>query len=145
MFYSSDEVLQYVQENDVKFIRLAFCDICGTLKNVAIMPSQLERALDEGITLDPRSLRGFNAAGGYDLLLRPDPSTLTAMPWRPQQGRVVRQPSCSTSIPRSCPVSICSPVSRWRKRTSPPRRQMRGRRAWTTSTRRSVPTWGLAS
>lgn len=90
MFYSSDEVLQYVQENDVKFIRLAFCDICGTLKNVAIMPSQLERALDEGITLDPRSLRGFNAAGGYDLLLRPDPSTLTAMPWRPQQGRVVR-------------------------------------------------------
>ena len=41
MFYSSDEVLQYVQENDVKFIRLAFCDICGTLKNVAIMPSQL--------------------------------------------------------------------------------------------------------
>ena len=90
MFYSSDEVLQYVQENDVKFIRLAFCDICGTLKNVAIMPSQLERALDEGITLDPRSLRGFNAAGGYDLLLRPDPSTLTAMPWRPQQVRVVR-------------------------------------------------------
>lgn len=90
MFYSSDEVLRYVQENDVKFIRLAFCDICGTLKNVAIMPSQLARALDEGITLDPRSLRGFKAAGGHDLLLRPDPSTLTAMPWRPQQGRVVR-------------------------------------------------------
>ena len=90
MFYSSDEVLQYVRENDVKFIRLAFCDICGTLKNIAIMPSQLERALDEGITLDPRALRGFQAAGGYDLLLKPDPSTLTAMPWRPQQGRVVR-------------------------------------------------------
>lgn len=90
MFYSSDEVLQYVRENDVKFIRLAFCDICGTLKNIAIMPSQLERALDEGITLDPRALRGFQASGGHDLLLKPDPSTLTAMPWRPQQGRVVR-------------------------------------------------------
>ena len=90
MFYSGSEVLQYVHDNDVKFIRLAFCDICGTLKNIAIMPSQLERALDEGIALDPRSLRGYQSADSRDILLKPDPSTLTAMPWRPQQGRVVR-------------------------------------------------------
>lgn len=90
MLYTSEELLQYVQDNDVKFIRLAFCDICGTLKNIAIMPSQLERALEEGIALDPCMLAGFEAAGSHDLLLRPDPSTLTAMPWRPQQGRVVR-------------------------------------------------------
>ena len=42
------EVVQFIQENDVKFIRLAFCDIFGNQKNIAIMPTELERAFEQG-------------------------------------------------------------------------------------------------
>ena len=44
MNYSKDEVMQYVAEEDVKFIRLAFCDVFGRQKNIAVMPGELERA-----------------------------------------------------------------------------------------------------
>ena len=45
------EVLQFIQENDVKFIRLAFCDIFGTQKNISILPDELERAFQYGISI----------------------------------------------------------------------------------------------
>ena len=44
MKYKASEVLQFVAENDVKFIRLAFCDIFGTQKNISILPEKLESA-----------------------------------------------------------------------------------------------------
>lgn len=83
-------VQEYIAENDVRFIRLQFCDIFGTLKNISIMPSQLERAFNEGIGFDASSIRGFLNETESDLLLIPDPSTMCRLPWRPQQGRVVR-------------------------------------------------------
>ena len=52
-------VLQFVEENDVKFIRLAFCDVMGTLKNIAIMPSELPRAFETGVSFDASSILGF--------------------------------------------------------------------------------------
>lgn len=90
MNYTANEVLQFVQENDVKFIRLAFCDIFGTLKNIAIMAGELPRAMESGISFDASAVKGFMNASESDLLLFPDPSTLAVLPWRPQQGRVVR-------------------------------------------------------
>ena len=84
------EVLKFVEENDVKFIRLAFCDIFGTQKNVAIMPEELPRAFETGISLDASSVRGFFNARETDLFLVPDPGTLSILPWRPSHGRVVR-------------------------------------------------------
>ena len=57
--YTFQEVMQYVMENDVKFIRLAFCDIFGTQKNISIMPRELSRAFREGISIDASSIRGF--------------------------------------------------------------------------------------
>ena len=85
------EVLQFVAENDVKFIRLAFCDVFGFQKNVAIMADELESAFDHGVTFDPSALGGvWQGAQAHDLLLFPDPATLAVLPWRPQQGRVVR-------------------------------------------------------
>ena len=51
-------VLQFVEENDVKFIRLAFCDVMGTLKNIAIMPSELPRAFETGVSFDASSILG---------------------------------------------------------------------------------------
>lgn len=44
MVYEKEEILQYVIEEDVKFIRMTFCDVMGRLKNVSIMPDELDRA-----------------------------------------------------------------------------------------------------
>ncbi len=88
--YKFQEVMQYVLENDVKFIRLAFCDIFGTQKNISIMPRELSHAFEEGISFDASAVRGFMNVDSSDLLLFPDPTTLSVLPWRPSQGRVVR-------------------------------------------------------
>lgn len=90
MKFSTQEVMQYVQEEDVKFIRLAFCDVYGEQKNIAIMPSELERAFRHGIAIDASAIAGFGGEIRSDLFLHPDPSTLVRLPWRPESGKVVR-------------------------------------------------------
>lgn len=85
-----DEILNFVEENDVKFIRLAFCDIFGNQKNISIMPQELERAFTIGINFDSFLILGYDDPIYQDLYLLPDPSTLNILPWRPQQGRVAR-------------------------------------------------------
>lgn len=90
MSYSVSDILEFVEENDVKFIRLAFCDIFGRLKNFSIMPYQLATAFEDGIAFDGSSILGFRDIVHSDLFLKPDPDTLSVLPWRPQQGRVVR-------------------------------------------------------
>ena len=90
MKYTREEVLQYVQEEDVKFIRLAFCDVFGKQKNISILPDELLRAFDSGIAFDASAIAGFLDEAHSDLLLRPDPATLTLLPWRPEHGKVVR-------------------------------------------------------
>ncbi len=90
MNYTAKEVLQFVEENDVKFIRLAFCDIFGRLKNISILAPELPRAFEHGISFDASAIRGFMNVEDSDLFLFPDPGTLVVLPWRPQQGRVAR-------------------------------------------------------
>ncbi len=90
MKYSKQEVIQYVQEEDVKFIRLAFCDVFGRQKNISIMPRELPRAFEYGIAIDASSIAGFGDEVHSDLFLHPEPETLTLLPWRPEHGRVVR-------------------------------------------------------
>lgn len=90
MKYEKQEVLQYVAEEDVKFIRLAFCDVFGKPKNISVMPCELERAFAAGVPVDSSEIDGFGGAGGCDVYLHPDPDTLTVLPWRPEHGRVVR-------------------------------------------------------
>ena len=84
------EVMEFVEENDVKFIRLAFVDLFGTMKNIAIMPTELPRAFDRGISFDASAVKGFCDISSSELFLKPDPGTLTVLPWRPQTGRVAR-------------------------------------------------------
>ena len=90
MSYSTNDVISFVQENDVKFIRLSFCDIFGNMKNIAIMPSALKNAIVNGVSIDASAFTGFAYENHSDLLLMPDVSTLTVLPWRPQSGRVMR-------------------------------------------------------
>lgn len=90
MEYTAQEVIRFVGENDVKFIRLTFCDIFGTQKNISIMPDELSRAFESGISFDASAVRGFMNVEESDLMLFPDPGTLMILPWRPQHGRVAR-------------------------------------------------------
>ena len=102
MKYTIPEVIQYVKEEDVKFIRLAFCDIFGRQKNIAIMPYELERAFNTGIAIDASAIPGFGCDAHSDLFLHPDPSTLSRLPWRPESGSVVRM-FCDITCPDGTP------------------------------------------
>ena len=84
------EALQFVEENDVKFIRLAFCDIFGRQKNISIMPKELPRAFESGISFDASAIRGFMNVEESDLFLVPEAGTISILPWRPSHGRVMR-------------------------------------------------------
>ena len=123
MQYSKGEVLQYVQEEDVKFIRLAFCDVFGRQKNISIMPEELPRAFSQGIAFDASAIKGFGDEAHSDLLLIPEPETLVPLPWRPEHGRVMRM-FCRIVYP-SAPESRHqnrNPPSRQSARPAPPPR-----------------------
>ena len=90
MTYSENEILQYMREEDVKFIRLAFCDVFGKRKNISIMPEELPRAFETGIAFDASAIAGFGDEQRSDLFLHPEPETITVIPWRPEHGKVVR-------------------------------------------------------
>lgn len=98
MKYSKDEVIQYIQEDDVKFIRLAFCDVFGKQKNISIMPQELSRAFEYGIAFDASSILGFGDETHSDLFLKPESETLAVLPWRPEHGKVVRMFSSITHL-----------------------------------------------
>lgn len=84
------EVMEYVEEENVKFIRLVFFDVKGHQKNISIQPSELLRAFSTGISFDASSIEGFNDEAHSDLFLVPEPRTLSILPWRSFDGSVVR-------------------------------------------------------
>lgn len=88
--YTENEVLEFVKEEDVKFIRLAFFDLSGKQKNISIMPGELHKAFCDGVSFDASAIEGFEQPDKSDLFLHPDPSTLSVLPWRPNTGKVVR-------------------------------------------------------
>ncbi len=104
MNYTAQEVRQYVEQEDVKFIRLAFCDVFGRQKNLAILPSELDRAFSFGIPFDASAIPGFGGEVRSDLILHPDPATLSSLPWHPENGRVVRM-FCSITHPDGSPFA----------------------------------------
>ena len=88
--YTKEDIWRMIEEEDVEFIRLQFTDIFGTLKNVAVTTSQLERVLNNEIMFDGASIEGFARVEQSDMFLRPDLDTFAIFPWRPQQGKVAR-------------------------------------------------------
>lgn len=88
--YSKEDIVNLVKDEDVEFIRLQFTDMFGSLKNVAITASQLEKALDNECMFDGSSIEGFVRIEESDMYLHPDLSTMAIFPWRPQQGKVAR-------------------------------------------------------
>ena len=88
--YTREDVVRMCNEQDVEFIRLQFTDISGTLKNIAVTVSQLERALDNQFMFDGASVEGFVRDEESDMYLYPDYNTFEVFPWRPQHGKVAR-------------------------------------------------------
>lgn len=86
MKYSAQEVIQFVSEEDVKFIRLAFSDTNGTPKNISILSTEIESAFNAGIKINSDALY-YNLE---EILLHPDSNTFALLPWRPDHGRVAR-------------------------------------------------------
>ena len=90
MTHTLDQLLRFVEENDIKFIRLAFCDMFGVQKNIAIMSSQLRHAAEQGVSFDASAIPGFANVAESDLFLTPDLDTFALLPWRPSEGCVGR-------------------------------------------------------
>lgn len=84
--YTKSEISRFMRENDVKFIRFAFCDFNGKLKNVGMPVEGLSRVIENGISFNGSF---FGYADG-DLYLHPELDTVTILPWRPERGRVAR-------------------------------------------------------
>ncbi len=85
-----EDIMSFIEDEDIRFIRLAFVDISGIQKNIAIMPSELKRAFTDGIAFDASSIHGFGDELSSDLFLKPLPHTIQILPWRPSEGRVAR-------------------------------------------------------
>ncbi len=81
-----DDIIEYIEDNDVKFVKMSFCDIYGRLKNVSLNASHFAEACAGGLTVDSSAI-GLEEGG--DLLLVPDIDTVTMMPWRPSTGAVI--------------------------------------------------------
>ena len=88
--YTKEDIIRIIGEEDVKFIRLQFTDIFGILKNVAITPSQIGKALDNECMFDGSSIDGFARISESDMYLYPDYDSFVIFPWRPQSGKVAR-------------------------------------------------------
>jgi len=77
-----DYVLRTIDEREIKFIRLWFTDVLGTLKSIALAPAEVEGAFNEGVGFDGSSIEGLTRRAEADMLLHPDPSTFQVLPWR---------------------------------------------------------------
>jgi glutamine synthetase len=99
---SKQNVLQEAKDNNVKFIRLWFTDILGTLKSFAITVDELEDALDGGMGFDGSSITGYQDIEESDMIAMPDPSTFKTIPWSPQEAPTARM-ICDVRTPDGDP------------------------------------------
>ena len=99
---SKQNVLQQAEEQNVKFIRLWFTDILGTLKSFAITIDELEDALDGGMGFDGSSITGYQDIEESDMIAMPDPSTFKAIPWSPKEAPTARM-ICDVRTPDGDP------------------------------------------
>lgn len=100
---SKDIILQRVEDEDVRFIRLQFTDTLGRLRNMAITVDRLEEALDNKCSFDGSAIEGFASIEESDLYLHPDLTTFAIFPWRPHNGKVARL-ICDVYTPEGKPL-----------------------------------------
>ncbi len=98
-----DFVLRTIEERGVKFVRLWFTDVVGTLKSVAITPAEVEGAFAEGLGFDGSAIEGFTRAYEADMLAHPDPATFQILPWRGEIDPTARM-FCDITTPDGQPA-----------------------------------------
>ena len=98
----SEFVLRTIEERDIRFVRLWFTDVIGSLKSVAVAPAELEAAFDEGIGFDGSAIEGFARVYESDMLAKPDPTTFQILPWR-SEGPGVARMFCDIQMPDGTP------------------------------------------
>ncbi|MFM8211959.1 MAG: glutamine synthetase beta-grasp domain-containing protein, partial [Actinomycetes bacterium] len=98
----SDFVLRTIEERDIRFVRLWFTDVIGSLKSVAVAPAELEAAFSEGIGFDGSAIEGFARVYESDMLAKPDPATFQVLPWR-SEGPGVARMFCDIQMPDGSP------------------------------------------
>jgi glutamine synthetase len=101
------QILERTEREKVKFLRLQFTDILGTIKNVEIPDRQFEEALDGHIMFDGSSIEGFVRIEESDMYLRPDLSTFRIFPWAGPTGETVARMICDIYTPDGNPFAGC--------------------------------------
>src|SRR5712675_1545641 len=101
------QILERVEREKVKFMRLQFTDILGTIKNVEIPDRQFEKALDGHIMFDGSSIEGFTRIEESDMLLVPDYGTFKVNPWSNPDGSKVARMICDVYLPDGSPFPGC--------------------------------------
>jgi glutamine synthetase len=96
-------VLRTIEERDIRFVRLWFTDVLGSLKSVAVAPAELESAFAEGIGFDGSAIEGLARVHEADMLVRPDPSTFQVLPWRGEHLGTSRM-FCDVLTPDGAPA-----------------------------------------
>ncbi len=99
-----DFVLRTIEERGVKFVRLWFTDVAGTLKSVAIAPAEVEGAFAEGLGFDGSAIEGLARTYEADMLAQPDPSTFQILPWRGEIDPTARM-FCDIQTPDGQPAA----------------------------------------
>lgn len=97
-----DFVLRTIEERGVRFVRLWFTDVSGTLKSISLAPAEVEGAFNEGIGFDGSAIEGLTRISESDLLLKPDPATFQLLPWRGNEGSTGRM-FCNIHTPNGEP------------------------------------------
>ena len=88
--YTRDDINKIAKEEDVRYLRLMFTDILGTIKNMEVPISQLEKVLDNKMMFDGSSIEGFVRIEESDMYLYPDLDTWLVFPWGSEQGKIAR-------------------------------------------------------
>lgn len=104
--FTKEEIYKIIEEENVKFIRLQFTDLLGTIKNVEIPYSQLDKALDNEMMFDGSSIEGFVRIEESDMKLHPDLDTFVVFPWTSEKGKVARF-ICDIYNPDGTPFEGC--------------------------------------
>ncbi len=99
-----DFVLRTIEERGVKFVRLWFTDVVGTLKSVALAPAEVEGAFSEGVGFDGSAIEGLTRSYEADVLAHPDPTTFQILPWRGEIDPTARM-FCDITTPDGQPAA----------------------------------------
>ncbi len=104
---SKDEIKKIITDNHVEFIKLEFCDINGTMKNLSIPAEQVDKALNNEIMLDGSSIKGFRSIETSDMYFYPDLKTFAIIPWRSDDETKVARFICDIHNADGTPFEGC--------------------------------------